>query len=59
MSISTIIALFIGASIFLGGLYYLLKEKEDKESRRIYQITTLTGAVLLVIFVLKALPVPV
>ena len=44
--IITIIMLIIGLAILIGGLYYLVKEKEDKESRRIYAITVAVGAVI-------------
>lgn len=41
-----IIGALIGLLIFGCGLYYLIKEKEDKESRTIYTITTIVGAVI-------------
>lgn len=41
-----IIGALIGLLIFGCGLYYLVKEKEDKESRTIYTITTIVGAVI-------------
>lgn len=43
----TVVALIVGAMIFLGGFYYLIKEKSDQEARKIYLITTVAGAVIL------------
>ncbi len=43
----TVVALIVGAMIFLGGLYYLIKEKSDQEARKIYLITTVAGVVIL------------
>ena len=33
--IGTIVALVVALAVLCGGLYYLLKEKKDKESRKI------------------------
>ena len=51
-----LIGLIIGALILGAGIYYLVKEKHDPESKKIYTITCLSGglvaavcAVLLVI----------
>lgn len=41
-----IIGLLIGLLIFGFGIYYLIKEKNDKESRKIYTVTTVVGAVI-------------
>lgn len=41
-----IIGLLIGLLILGFGLYYLIKEKEDKESRMIYTVTAIVGAIL-------------
>lgn len=43
-----IIGLLIGLLIFGFGLYYLVKEKEDRESRTIYTITCIVGAVIVI-----------
>ena len=43
-----IIAAIIGALIFGAGLYYLVKEKQDKESRKIYTITSAIGGVIFI-----------
>ena len=44
-----IIAAVIGALILGAGLYYLIKEKNDKESKKIYTITSVIGAVIVVV----------
>lgn len=49
----TVIGLIVGILILAGGLFYLIKEKEDKESRNIYLIATLIGAVITVVCVIK------
>lgn len=41
-----IIAMIVGALILGAGLYYLAKEKNDRESRKIYGIAALIGGVL-------------
>ncbi len=47
------IALLFGAAILGGGLYYLAKEKEDRESRKIYAITAAVGAVIVIGMVIR------
>ena len=42
-----IIGLVIGILILGAGVYYLVKEKQDPESRKIYTIVSVIGAVLL------------
>lgn len=49
-----VIALILGAAIFCGGLYYLGKEREDREARKIYSITAAAGAVIVIGVVIKA-----
>lgn len=50
-----VVALIIGALIFGAGVYYLVKEKNDPESRKIYTITTAIGAVIVIGVVVKIL----
>lgn len=52
--ILNIIILLVGLLIFGGGLYYLLKERVDRQSRNIYGITTVVGAVIIIAVVVKA-----
>lgn len=53
--IFNVIGLIIGILILGAGIYYLLKEKEDKESRKIYSITTAAGALIILVIVIKFL----
>lgn len=42
-----IIGIVIGVLILIGGLYYLITEgKNDKESKKIYTIVSVIGAVI-------------
>ena len=47
MIISAVV-LLAGLAILAGGAYYLVKEREDRESRKIYLITIVVGAVVAV-----------
>ncbi len=47
------IALAVGALILVVGLYYLIKEKKDRESRKIYGIVSGAGALIFVGFLVK------
>ncbi len=48
-----IIGMIIGALVLIGGIYYLVKERKDKESLKIYGvITAIGGAVFLVALIL-------
>ena len=53
--IFNIIALMIGALILIAGLYYLIKEKQDRDSRRIYGISSSAGIIIVVGVVIKML----
>lgn len=41
-----VIALIIGLLILIAGIYYLAKEKQDAESRKIYSITIIVGVIV-------------
>lgn len=41
-----IIGLIIGILVLCAGLYYLIKEKHDLESRKIYTIVSVIGGVI-------------
>lgn len=47
--ITKIIILIIGLLVLGGGIYYLAKEKNDPESRKIYGIISAIGAVISII----------
>lgn len=51
--IFNVIGLAIGVMILGAGIYYLVKEKDDQESRKIYSITSIVGAVIILILILK------
>jgi len=53
MNIIAIIALVIGIMITGAGIYFLVKEKNDPESRKIYTITAISGVVIVVGSVIK------
>ena len=41
-----IIGLIIGVLVLCAGLYYLIKEKHDPESKKIYSIVSVIGGVI-------------
>lgn len=47
-----IIGLIIGILVLGAGIYYLVKEKHDSESKRIYSIISIIGAVITIACVL-------
>lgn len=49
----TIIGLLIGILVFGAGVYYLVKEKEDKEAKKIYTVTAVIGLIIAVVAVLR------
>lgn len=49
----TIIGIIIVAMILGAGIYYLAKEKTDREARKIYTITTIAEALVLAGAILK------
>lgn len=56
-----IIGLIIGVLVLGMGIFYLVKEKDDKESRKIYTIVSIVGAVIaavsaLTLFICKSHP---
>ncbi len=44
-----IIGLVIGVLVLGAGIYYLSKEKEDPESRKIYTVVSIAGAVIAIV----------
>ncbi len=49
----SIIGLVIGILVLGAGIYYLVKEKDDKESRMIYTVISVIGAVLTAVMTLR------
>lgn len=52
MNIS-IIGMLIGALVAGAGIYYLVKEKQDKESAKIYGIISGVGGVIFIAMLVK------
>ena len=44
-----IIGLIIGILILCCGIYYLVKEKDDPESRKIYSIISAAGMIIFIV----------
>ncbi len=44
-----ILGAVIGLLVLVAGVYYLVKEKNDKDSKKIYSIISLIGATLLIV----------
>ncbi len=44
-----ILGAVIGLLVLVAGIYYLVKEKNDKDSKKIYSIISLIGAILLIV----------
>lgn len=51
--IFNIIVLLIGAVILGAGVYYLVREKNDRESLKIYSVISGVGAVIVIAMILK------
>lgn len=51
--ILAIVGILIGLIILAAGIYYLVKEKSDKESRKIYSIVSVIGAVITIGFIIR------
>ena len=48
-----IISAIIGVMVLAFGIYYLIKEKSDPESKKIYTTASIGGALVLIFGVLK------
>ena len=44
-----IIGLIIGILVLIAGIYYLVKEKDDRESKKIYSIVSAIGGIVAVV----------
>ena len=51
--ISGIIGLIIGILVAVAGIYYLGKEKNDPESKKIYGTITVIGVVVAIVMIIK------
>jgi len=54
-TVFTVVGFLIGAMILGAGVYYYLKNKEDMESRKIYGITGIIGAAIVVGMAVKVM----
>ncbi|MCD8357109.1 MAG: hypothetical protein LUE11_11160 [Clostridia bacterium] len=53
--IFNVIGLVIGIMVLGASVYYLAKEKDDAESKKIYSITTGVGVVIVLAVIIKIL----
>ena len=51
--ILNIIGLAIGLLVMIAGIYYLKKEKNDADSKKIYTVTTVVGVIIVIAFVIR------
>lgn len=51
--IFNVIGLLIGILIFGAGIYYLVKEGKDSESKKIYSAFAVVGAVIIITLIAK------
>ena len=51
--IMTILGLLVGVAIAGAGIFYLIKEKKDKDSVKIYRTISLIGAAITIGIVVK------
>jgi len=51
----SIIGMLIGIMVVVFGLYYLIKERDDSESRKIYSIISGIGGVVFIAMLVKLL----
>lgn len=53
IDVSSVLGIIIGIAIALAGIYYWQKEKNDKDSVKIYRTITMLGLAVLIIFAVK------
>lgn len=49
----SIIGIIIGAAVLGAGIYYLVKEKNDAGSKKIYSVVSVLGALLTLVMLLR------
>lgn len=54
-TVATVAGLLIGAMVLAAGIYYLAKSKGDRESQKIYGITSAVGLAIVVGLIIKVL----
>lgn len=50
---ASIIGIIIGVAVLGAGIYYLVKEKNDAESKKIYSVVSVLGALLTLVMLLR------
>lgn len=55
LTIFNVVGFLVSVLISGGGLYYLIKEKDDNESRKIYSVISIIGIVILIVMIIKIL----
>lgn len=48
-----IIGVIIGVMILVAGIYYMMKEKDDKEARKMYTIVAIIGGLIVAVMLIK------
>ncbi len=51
--IFNVIGILIGLAILIAGVYYFIKERADRESRKIYAVVSVIGVLILVGMAIK------
>lgn len=49
----SIIGIIIGVAVLGAGIYYFVKEKNDAESKKIYSVVSVLGALLTLVMLLR------
>lgn len=47
------IGVIIGIMILVAGIYYMVKEKDDKEARKMYSVVAVIGGVIVAVMLIK------
>ena len=49
------VGLVIGLAVLIAGIFYTVKEKDDKESVKIYGTISVVGGIIFVVMLLKSI----
>ena len=53
--IFNVIGIIIGLAVLVAGIFYLVKEKNDKESVKIYSTVSIIGGLIFIFVLLKSI----
>lgn len=53
--IFNVICIIIGLAVLVAGIFYLVKEKNDKESVKIYSTVSIIGGLIFIFVLLKSI----